>query len=150
MVVGASSCYASPLCTWFVAACMSVAHGGGDSRQVFALQSGKRSRRRRQLSKCSEDSGSGGSIQALVTSCLDFGPCSHYNKSYNNNNNNALSSLFGSNNVSLNRNQRRLNRAASSGITFCSNLGFFCFVFNFKLTTLFVFSYSFYVSLSKL
>ncbi|KAL1216696.1 3-oxoacyl-[acyl-carrier-protein] synthase II [Cardamine amara subsp. amara] len=111
-MVGASSCYASPLCTWFVAACMSVAHGGGDSRQVVSLQSGRRSRRRRQLSKCSAASGSGGgSIQALVTSCLDFGPCSHYNKS----NNNALSSLFGSNNVSLNRNQRRLNRAASSG-----------------------------------
>ncbi|KAG7587082.1 Polyketide synthase beta-ketoacyl synthase domain [Arabidopsis thaliana x Arabidopsis arenosa] len=109
-MVGASSSYASPLCTWFVAACMSVAHGGGDTRQAVALQSAGRSRRRRQLSKCSSASGSA-SIQALVTSCLDFGPCSHYN----NNNNNALSSLFGSNSVSLNRNQRRLNRAASSG-----------------------------------
>ncbi|AAF21080.1 3-oxoacyl-[acyl-carrier-protein] synthase II [Arabidopsis thaliana] len=107
-MVGASSSYASPLCTWFVAACMSVSHGGGDSRQAVALQSGGRSRRRRQLSKCSVASGSA-SIQALVTSCLDFGPCTHYN------NNNALSSLFGSNSVSLNRNQRRLNRAASSG-----------------------------------
>ena len=98
---------------------MSVSHGGGDSRQAVALQSGGRSRRRRQLSKCSVASGSA-SIQALVTSCLDFGPCTHYN------NNNALSSLFGSNSVSLNRNQRRLNRAASSGITFIS---FFYFLF---------------------
>ncbi|ESQ27652.1 hypothetical protein EUTSA_v10018368mg [Eutrema salsugineum] len=110
-MVGASSCYASPLCTWFVAACMSVSHGGGDSRQAVALQSGRRSRRRRQLGQCSAVSGSG-SIQALVTSCLDFGPCNHY---YYNNNSNALSSLFGSNSVSLNRHQRRLNRASTSG-----------------------------------
>ncbi|EOA33335.1 hypothetical protein CARUB_v10020101mg [Capsella rubella] len=109
-MVGASSCYASPLCTWFVAACMSVAHGPGDSRQAVALQSGGRSRRRRQLSKCSPASGSAPTIQALVTSCLDFGPCTHYNSNYN-----ALSSLFGSNTVSSNRNQRRLNRAATSG-----------------------------------
>lgn len=45
---------------------------------------------------------------------LDFRPCHHYN----NNNHIALSSLFGSNTVSLNRNQSRLNRATSSGITF--------------------------------
>ncbi|KAL0801855.1 hypothetical protein Bca101_057031 [Brassica carinata] len=106
----ASSCYASPLCTWFVAACMSVDNGGGDTRQAVALKSSGRSRRRssRQLSKCSAVSGSGSSFQqqALVTS---FGTCNQYN------NNNAMSSLFGSNTVSLDRNQRRLNRAASSG-----------------------------------
>ncbi|XP_009106152.1 3-oxoacyl-[acyl-carrier-protein] synthase II, chloroplastic [Brassica rapa] len=98
----ASSCYASPLCTWFVAACMSVSHGGGDSRQAVALKSSGRSRRsRQQLTKCS---GSGSSVQqALVTT--SFGPCNHYN---------ALSSLFGSNSVSLNRNQRRLTRAATA------------------------------------
>ncbi|XP_010471596.1 PREDICTED: 3-oxoacyl-[acyl-carrier-protein] synthase II, chloroplastic-like [Camelina sativa] len=118
MVVGASSCYASPLCTWFVAACMSVSHdgGGGDSRQAaVALQSGGRSRRRRQLTKCSSASSpprspSPPTIQALVSSCLDFGPCTHYS----NTNNNALSSLFGSNTLSVNRNQRRLNRATPS------------------------------------
>ncbi|KAG2254262.1 hypothetical protein Bca52824_084398 [Brassica carinata] len=99
-----SSCYASPLCTWFVAACMSVSHGGGDSRQAVALKSVGRSRRsRRQLIKCLALSGSGSVQEALVTS---FGPC--------NNSSNALSSLFGSNSVSLNRNQRRLNRAAAS------------------------------------
>ena len=105
-----SSCYASPLCTWFVAACMSVSHGGGDSRQAVALKSVGRSRRsRRQLIKCLALSGSGSVQEALVTS---FGPC--------NNSSNALSSLFGSNSVSLNRNQRRLNRAAASSgnITF--------------------------------
>ncbi|CAA7043306.1 unnamed protein product [Microthlaspi erraticum] len=122
-MVGASSCYASPLCTWLVAACMSVPDGGGDSRQAaVALQSGRRSRRRRQLGKCSAaasgNRGSGGSIQALVTSCLDFAPCSHYynnNNNYSNSNSNALSSLFGFNTVSLNRTQRRLNRASASG-----------------------------------
>ncbi|KAF3520141.1 hypothetical protein DY000_02063921 [Brassica cretica] len=98
-----SSCYASPLCTWFVAAFMSVSHGGGDSRQAVALKSTGRSRRsRRQLTKCLSLSGSGSVQETLVTS---FGPCNHYN---------ALSSLFGSNSVSLNRNQRRLNRAAAS------------------------------------
>ncbi|CAN7054552.1 unnamed protein product [Brassica rapa subsp. trilocularis] len=97
-MVGAasSSCYASPLCTWFVAACMSVSHGGGDSRQAVALKSSGRSRRsRQQLTKCS---GSG-------SSTTSFGPCNHYN---------ALSSLFGSSSVSLNRNQRRLTRAATA------------------------------------
>lgn len=106
MVGGAasSSCYASPLCTWFVAACMSVSHGGGDSRQAVSLKSTGRSRRsRRQLTKCLALSGSGSVQEALVTT--SFGPCNHYN---------ALSSLFGSNSVSLNRNQRRLNLAAAS------------------------------------
>ncbi|KAL0724182.1 hypothetical protein Bca4012_038781 [Brassica carinata] len=102
MVVGASSCYASPLCTWFVAACMSVSHGG-DTRQAF----GRTRRRRQQLSKCSAGSGS---IQALVSSCLDFKPCSHYN----NNKGNAFSCLFGSNGLSLNRKQRKMNQATSS------------------------------------
>ncbi|KAJ4883801.1 hypothetical protein Rs2_33894 [Raphanus sativus] len=106
-MVGAasSSCYASPLCTWFVAACMSVSHGGGDSRQAVAFKSTGRSRRSN--SKCSAFPGSGSSVQhALVTTCNQYS---------NNSSSNALSSLFGSNSVSLNRNQRRLNRAASSG-----------------------------------
>ncbi|KAF8111441.1 hypothetical protein N665_0076s0411 [Sinapis alba] len=107
-MVSASSCYASPLCTWFVAACMSVDNGGG---QAVALKSSGRSRRSRRLvGKCSAFSGSGNSIHSLVVT--SFGTCNQYNKSSNN----ALSSpLFGSNTVSLNRNQRRLNRAASSG-----------------------------------
>lgn len=56
---------------------------------------------------------------------LDFRPCNHYNN--NNNNNIALSSLFGSNSISLNQNQSRLNRATNSGIAF-----FFCRVFLLK------------------
>ncbi|CAN8234730.1 unnamed protein product [Cochlearia groenlandica] len=107
-MVGASSCYASPLCTWLFAACVS--HDGGETRKAVPFQSDRRSRRRRkQLSDFSRSV----SIQALVTSCLDFGPCDRYH-SNNNNNSNALSCLFGSNNVSLNRNQRRLNQATSS------------------------------------
>ncbi|KAF2606357.1 hypothetical protein F2Q68_00045528 [Brassica cretica] len=96
----ASSCYASPLCTFFVAACMSLSHGGGDTRQAF----GRSRRRRQQLGKCS------GSGSILVSSCLEFKPCSHYNK---NNKGNAFP-LLGSNSLSLNRKQRKLNRATSS------------------------------------
>ncbi|KAL0878055.1 hypothetical protein Bca101_027761 [Brassica carinata] len=93
-MVAASSCYASPFYKWFLAACMSVAHrsGGDNTRQAV----GRRSRRR-QLSNCS------------AVSCLDFRSCNHYN------NNIALSSsLFGSSTVPLYRNQRRLNRGATS------------------------------------
>ena len=108
-MVGAavSSCYASPLCTFFVAACMSLSHGGGggDTRQPL----GRSSRRRQQLGKCS---GSGSVQEALVSSCLEFKPCSHYNK--NNKGNAFTSPLFGSNSLSLNRKQRKLNRATSS------------------------------------
>ena len=98
----ASSCYASPLCTFFVAACMSLSHGGGDTRQAF----GRSRRRRQQLGKCS------GSGSILVSSCLEFKPCSHYNK--NNKGNAFTSPLFGSNSLSLNRKQRKLNRATTS------------------------------------
>ncbi|RID54964.1 hypothetical protein BRARA_G02250 [Brassica rapa] len=103
----ASSCYASPLCTFFVAACMSLSHGGGggDTRQPL----GRSRRRRQQLGKCS---GSGSVQEALVSSCLEFKPCSHYNK--NNKGNAFTSPLFGSNSLSLNRKQRKLNRATSS------------------------------------
>ncbi|VVB11091.1 unnamed protein product [Arabis nemorensis] len=46
VMVGASSSYTSPLCTWFVVASMSVFHGGGGyTLQVVALQSAIRSRR---------------------------------------------------------------------------------------------------------
>lgn len=119
-MVAASSCYASPFYTWFLAACMSVAHssGGDNTRQAV----GRRSRRR-QLSNCS------------AVSCLDFRSCNHYN----NNNNIALSSsLFGSSTVPLYRNQRRLNR----GTTSSGNNIFLCFL---RLKFLFFF----YVSLHK-
>ncbi|KAJ4884549.1 hypothetical protein Rs2_34642 [Raphanus sativus] len=100
----ASSSYASPLCTFFVAACMSVSHN--DTRQAF----GRSRRRRQQLGKCSASSGSG-SIQALlVSSFLDFKPCNHYN---NKSKGNAFACLFGSNSLSLNRKQRKTNRATS-------------------------------------
>lgn len=106
----ASSSYASPLCTFFVAACMSVSHN--DTRQAF----GRSRRRRQQLGKCSASSGSG-SIQALlVSSFLDFKPCNHYN---NKSKGNAFACLFGSNSLSLNRKQRKTNRATSI-ITFFS------------------------------
>lgn len=106
----ASSSYASPLCTFFVAACMSVSHN--DTRQAF----GRSRRRRQQLGKCSASSGSG-SIQALlVSSFLDFKPCNHYN---NKSKGNAFACLFGSSSLSLNRKQRKTNRATSI-ITFFS------------------------------
>lgn len=106
-MVGASSCYASPLCDWLVAAaCMSVTHSGGDRpAQSDTRSSSFWARRKRLLKKCSAHGSDG--IQALVSSY----------------NNNALSSLFESNNTYLNRKQRRLNRASTSGIVH-SNLIF--------------------------
>ncbi|XP_019058109.1 PREDICTED: 3-oxoacyl-[acyl-carrier-protein] synthase II, chloroplastic [Tarenaya hassleriana] len=121
-MAGSSSCYASPLCTWLMAGCMSVTCGGGDRYAAIACgsahsdsQSSRRwARRKRLLSKCSAASVAAGGhgstgIPALVDSCSAFGPCNqHWN-------NNALSSFFGSNNISLNRKQRRLNRGSRSG-----------------------------------
>ena len=47
-----------------------------------------------------------------MSSCLEFKPCSHYNDNKNNKGN-AFTPLFGSSSLSLNRKQRKLNRATS-------------------------------------
>ncbi|GMY36500.1 3-oxoacyl-[acyl-carrier-protein] synthase II, chloroplastic-like [Fagus crenata] len=118
----AASSVTSPLCTWLVAACMSVTCGGDKSTCQSMLGSCKRrskwGRGKRVLSKCSSEeqrglisSLCGSSFQGLMTS---FEPCNHYYTS------NALSSvpftsLFGSKNVPFNRRHRRSNRAVHSG-----------------------------------
>ncbi|GMI86427.1 ARABIDOPSIS BETA-KETOACYL-ACP SYNTHETASE 2, BETA-KETOACYL-ACP SYNTHETASE 2 [Hibiscus trionum] len=126
----ASSSLASPLCTWLVAACVSVMSGNDQSR--LPLLSGltssntrlgrwARNRKKALLSKCC----SGGtatnkdaclifSFRCSMASCLAFEPCNEYYFSKNG----SFSSFFGSRNVPFNNNskQRRLNReVACSG-----------------------------------
>nr|WKC17501.1 3-oxoacyl-[acyl-carrier-protein] synthase II [Paeonia suffruticosa] len=127
----ATSTVASPLCTWLVAACMSVACDKDHSMSPSAFQSSKRlsrwTRRRRVMTKCSTEyprglisSFCGSGIQGLMPSCLAFEPCNEY---YSSNGlsslaffgDNGLSSLFGSKSAPLNRRQRRINRAVHSG-----------------------------------
>ncbi|KAL4296182.1 hypothetical protein GQ457_12G021770 [Hibiscus cannabinus] len=115
----ASSSLASPLCTWLVAACMSVTCGKDQSQSSMLRSSAPssssspkrlgrwaRTRRRALLSQCGGGGGGGGSdsnqngglissfcgsgIQGLMTSCLAFEPCDEYYSSKN-------SSLFGQN-----------------------------------------------------
>ncbi|KAK9275679.1 hypothetical protein L1049_022946 [Liquidambar formosana] len=133
----ATSTVASPLCTWLVAACMSVTCDKDHSTRPSLFQSSKRvsrwarSRRRRVvLSECSTEfprglisSFCGSSIQGLMSSCLAFEPCNEYYSSKGLSSSlalfgdNGLSSLFGSKSVSvpMSRRQRRINRAVHSG-----------------------------------
>ncbi|XVE70748.1 hypothetical protein DITRI_Ditri10aG0095900 [Diplodiscus trichospermus] len=134
----ASSSFASPLCTWLVAACMSVTCGKDQSRSSMLHSSPSppfsskrlgrwaRNRRKALLSQCCGGSTTnrdgrlissfcGSSIQGLMTSCLAFGPCNDYYSSKNGSlfgQNGSFSSFFGSNNVPFNNNRkhRRLNR----------------------------------------
>ncbi|GMI97865.1 ARABIDOPSIS BETA-KETOACYL-ACP SYNTHETASE 2, BETA-KETOACYL-ACP SYNTHETASE 2 [Hibiscus trionum] len=135
----ASSSLATPLCTWLVAACMSVTCGKDQSQSSMLRSSASsskrlgrwaRTRRRALLSQCggggSESNQNGGlissfcgsGIQGLMASCLAFEPCNEYYSSKNSSlfgQNGSFSSLFGSKNVIFNNNrkQRRLNRAAA-------------------------------------
>lgn len=125
--MSSSSSFTSPLCTWIVAACMSFTCGSRDPHQPTFNK--RLSTRRRKLSaKCScELNGSlvssfcGSSIQGLMSSYLAFEPCNEYYSSRGTISSlgffadNGLSSFFGSKTVTLNRKQRRLNRATYSG-----------------------------------
>lgn len=138
-----SSCVTSPFCTWLVAACMSVTcdrdkhHLMSPQSPVSCKRLSRWTRRRRLLSKCGAAANSqgglsgfnggllssfcGSTIQGLMASCLAFEPCNEYYNSKGISSlgffgDNAFSSLFGSKNVTLNRKQRRLNRAIHSGI----------------------------------
>ncbi|CAL9027505.1 unnamed protein product [Prunus brigantina] len=129
----AVSSVASPLCTWLVAACMSVTCHGDCSTRPSMLSSSKRrpkcAARRRLPSKCSSFSSdfqkglnsafSGSSIQGLMSSCLAFEPCDEYysSKGLSSLGSNGLSSLFGSKTGTANRRQRRFHGAARSGET---------------------------------
>lgn len=152
----AASSVASPLCTWLVAACMSVACDKDHPLKSSMFQTPKRLSRwaKRRLQYChgGVDSFSSGwissfygiSIHSMMSSCLAFEPCEAYSSSK------GLSlsltffgdngfSLFGSKPPTLNHRQRRLNRAAHSG----NNSKFFwpqCFLFH-LLLLLFTFSF---------
>ncbi|KAJ4950152.1 hypothetical protein NE237_026984 [Protea cynaroides] len=130
-----TSSVASPLCTWLVAACMSVSCDEEHSFKPSAFQSperlSRRARRRRLASKCSAgghdfpggliSSFCGSSLQGLMSSYLALEPCEEY---YSSKGLSSLAffsdngfSLFGSRNRPMTRRQRRMNRAAHSGKT---------------------------------
>ncbi|XP_028782746.1 3-oxoacyl-[acyl-carrier-protein] synthase II, chloroplastic isoform X3 [Neltuma alba] len=131
----AASSMASPLCTWLVAACMSLDCETDRSRSPYSLQSSRKmsrwSRRRKVVSKCAGGSSEsnrgaissfyGSSIQGLMSSCLAFEPCDEFNSSKSPSSlgffgDNGFSLLFGSNNRYINRRQRRVNRAVQSAM----------------------------------
>ncbi|GLT62847.1 hypothetical protein SLA2020_354500 [Shorea laevis] len=107
--MASSSSLASPLCTWLVAACMSVACDKDPSRtaMLHSFPASKRlsrcARRRKILAQCGSQFSNGSCNRnggGLISSFCDNG---------------GLYSLFGSKNVAVKRKQRRLNRAAFSG-----------------------------------
>lgn len=118
----------SPLCTWLVAACMSVPSEKKDG--FFKSLSEKRLSNWRRKLVCNTSTSNSGLIsafcgsgfQGLMTSCLAFEPCQEYCSSKG-----LYSSLplFGENGFSffgtsrtsdkLNRKQRRMNRVANAG-----------------------------------
>lgn len=127
-----SGSLSSPLCTWLVAACMTVTCSK-ESKHALSPPSStasNRSRRRKAATaaalKCNSNSkynnyssgmsGAGSSLQGLMSSCLAFEPCSHYYAS------NGL--------LRSNRKLRRLHPPALSGIFFTySHLPFKSFSF---------------------
>ncbi|KAL5572313.1 hypothetical protein UlMin_021910 [Ulmus minor] len=129
----ASSTVASPLCTWLVAACMSVSCEKEASVGSSSFRASKRmnrlARRGKILAKCgsgrvelnrgSISSFCGSSIQGLMSSYLPFEPCNEYysSKGLSSLGGNGLYSLFGSKIVAPNRRQRRFNQFANPGET---------------------------------
>ncbi|KAK4427423.1 3-oxoacyl-[acyl-carrier-protein] synthase II, chloroplastic [Sesamum alatum] len=125
MVVASS--VASPLCTWLVAACMTV----GSEKGKLCKSSGylkcpkKLSRRKILVGQKSKNGGSlvsslyGSGISSLMSFC-PFEPCEEYCNSQGLSSSfalfgeNGFSLLFGSKALPMNRKQRRLNQAASN------------------------------------
>ncbi|CBI35831.3 unnamed protein product, partial [Vitis vinifera] len=109
----AASSVASPLCTWLVAACMSVACEKDHPLKSSMFQTPKR------LSRGWISSFYGSSIHNLMSSCLAFEPCEAYSSSKGLSSSLAFFgdngfSLFGSKPSPMNHRQRRMNRAAHS------------------------------------
>ncbi|KAI8012383.1 Separase [Camellia lanceoleosa] len=124
----------SVVCTWLVAACMSVACEKDQQQQPMMMMmnqsSSKRfsrwARKRRVLSKCRAGCSEirkgrliSSGIQGLMSSYLPFEPCDEYYNSkglfsFDFFGDNGFSSLFGSTNIPLSRRQRRFNRAVHS------------------------------------
>lgn len=106
----------SMVCTWLVAACMSVACEKDQSTMLQPLRRTRFARKRRISAKCSAAAGFdfrsrslmsyGSSFQGLMSSCLAFEPCDQYCNS---------PSFFGSMTAPVNRTRRRINQVARSG-----------------------------------
>ncbi|PHT47287.1 3-oxoacyl-[acyl-carrier-protein] synthase I, chloroplastic [Capsicum baccatum] len=117
-----ASCLASPLCTWLVAACMSVSSSEKDQFWKTSSNFQSLGRRRKSITKCNSGSLVNGSgMTSCWNTCFGFAPCEEYYKSQ------GLSasfsslfaenpfSVFGFKQVPLNRRQRRMRAAAHSG-----------------------------------
>ncbi|KAK9131488.1 hypothetical protein Sjap_011975 [Stephania japonica] len=140
----ASCTVASPLCTWLVAACMSMpcekneSKSSSSSSSYCSLFQSKKKRLNRWARRIGGSGGVdfpykrlvsafyGSGFQGLMSSCLAFEPCEEYYSSKGLSSSLALFgdngfSLFGSKTTSsnglMNRRQRRLNRAAHAGKT---------------------------------
>ncbi|XP_057976220.1 3-oxoacyl-[acyl-carrier-protein] synthase II, chloroplastic-like [Malania oleifera] len=133
----AASAVASPLCTWLLATCMSMACEKDHPVRSSLFQSPRRlsqwARRRKLVPKCISagavdfsggliSSFCGPSIQNLMSSCLAFEPCKEYYSSKGLSSSLAFFgengfSFFGSKQPSTTRRQRRMNRAAHAGNT---------------------------------
>ncbi|XP_021750239.1 3-oxoacyl-[acyl-carrier-protein] synthase II, chloroplastic-like [Chenopodium quinoa] len=101
----------TPLCTWLVAACMSVGCGGGGGRDVGASSLSSRSRKKRAMEfKCNAKM-----LKAFEPCDEYYNNGSFYNLGNNNGDFRGFSSIFGSNFGYMNRRQRRSNRALHSG-----------------------------------
>ncbi|RWR76197.1 3-oxoacyl-acyl-carrier-protein synthase II, chloroplastic-like protein isoform X1 [Cinnamomum micranthum f. kanehirae] len=131
------SSVASPLCTWLVAACMSVACEKDSSMRISGFAPSKRwskwVRRQRVVLKGGREdfpkglisAFCGASIQGLMSSCLAFEPCEEYYSSKGLSlSPSSLSSFFGESGFSLfggkegtTRRQRRMVNRAASGKT---------------------------------
>ncbi|XP_030538491.1 3-oxoacyl-[acyl-carrier-protein] synthase II, chloroplastic-like isoform X2 [Rhodamnia argentea] len=117
----AAPAVASPLCTWLVAACMSVScEADGAAKRSTSCGLSRRRRRRLPVSKCGGGGAGSASSFGLVTSCLAFEPCGEFYSSRAASSlgffgENGFASLFGSRSRPMNRRQRRLNRASGSG-----------------------------------
>lgn len=103
----------TPLCTWLVAACMSVGCNGGKEKTCSFSLSSKNSRR----SGCSSRKKRGLEFKCNAQILLNQMPCDeYYSSSFDHNDKNGVfSSVFGSKFGHINRRQRRSNRAIHSG-----------------------------------
>ncbi|CAN4087007.1 unnamed protein product [Withania somnifera] len=117
-----ASCVASSLCTWLVAACMSVSSDKDQFWKPCSNLNGRSGRRRKSVTKCNSGNLVNGSgMNSSWHTCFGFEPCEEYYKSEGLSTSfssffteNAFSA-FGFKQVPLNRRQRRMHAAAHSG-----------------------------------
>ncbi|XP_075664197.1 3-oxoacyl-[acyl-carrier-protein] synthase II, chloroplastic-like [Castanea sativa] len=106
---------ASPLCTWLVAACMSVSF----EKDHTPRRLGQWTKRKKFVSKCINRGGAyfvsnkltnGSGIQTLINSCLTFEPCNEFNNSK------GQFTLLGSP-TAWTRKQRSMNHPAAHSVS---------------------------------